>query len=256
MNSPYLSEQLFRDLQWLIESPMLINKIGLPFDSNVASPSIIDSMYELVDGVKNRKKIEQQLAYHRETLALHFNGIPFKRLGLYSEWLLNYWATHTQEIALLDTGVQVRDSITGRTLGELDFLLKSPDNLIHLELAVKYYLVTGDGSELKFYYGPNPRDRMDRKWHKMVYKQTQWLQSDDRLERYHFETDLSEELLGQYWKNLLLMKGKIFLHWNQTSLKQKLAPEINPSCEKGLWCYQREWKEYLSEQNPQLHWIV
>lgn len=56
------------------------------------------------------------------------------------------------------------------TLGELDFLLQSPSQTIHLEVAVKFYLGFR-GSDTIQWLGPNSRDSLDKKLAKMANRQ-------------------------------------------------------------------------------------
>lgn len=84
-----------------------------------------------------------------------------QRLGLYFEQLYACLLTEVLGWELLGRNLQVREA--GRTLGELDFLLRNPHNgeVEHHETAVKFYL--GGGDQDPRWYGPNSRDRLDLK---------------------------------------------------------------------------------------------
>ncbi len=51
----------------------------------------------------------------------------------------------------------------GRTLGELDTLFRWRDEVVHREVAVKFYLAVGSEDEPAAWIGPGRRDRLDRK---------------------------------------------------------------------------------------------
>ena len=88
---------------------------------------------------------------------------PFpRRLGYYFERLYQAVMTDLLGWTLLAKNLQVRDE-AGQTVGELDFLLRNPvsGQVEHHEIAVKFYLAYGNPDTL--WYGPNNRDRLDRK---------------------------------------------------------------------------------------------
>jgi hypothetical protein len=91
------------------------------------------------------------------------------RLGYYFERLYECVLTELMGWTLLGKNLQVRDA-AGRTLGELDFVLRNPHTggVEHHEIAVKFYLGhDGDGEET-VWYGPNSHDRLDLKAHRLL----------------------------------------------------------------------------------------
>lgn len=87
------------------------------------------------------------------------------KIGVYAEQLLLYFFSESPFIKLLEANRQlVRDSVT---VSEIDFLVEFEGKLLHLEVAVKYYLLT----DTKEWVGPNKRDTFQRKWEKVVQKQ-------------------------------------------------------------------------------------
>ncbi|MGM0589183.1 MAG: DUF1853 family protein [Bacteroidota bacterium] len=238
--------QIERDIQWLVQSPSLMT----PQKNDI---SIID---DLGDWIKDVSGVGREEGISNSGSNLNSGeSHEYRRLGLYAEWLFELWCDQHPKIQLLDRGVQVRDATTGQTLGELDFLLKLNDCYIHLEMAVKYYLATEDGSQLSMYYGPNPRDRMDKKWQKMVGQQSQWLQADNAHLCYDFQTDLPQTFLNQEWEPHILIKGMIFRQWTMESSKQKWAAEIQAQCDQGWWGYPKDWDHYLEGQMSEVRWL-
>ncbi|WP_417547870.1 DUF1853 family protein [Marinobacter segnicrescens] len=95
------------------------------------------------------------------------------RLGYYFERLYECVMTHLLGWQLLAKNLQVRDG-SGRTLGELDFLLRNPETgeVEHHEIAVKFYLGYQQDESDTLWYGPNSRDRLDRKVRRLLEHQS------------------------------------------------------------------------------------
>ncbi|MEE4660883.1 MAG: DUF1853 family protein [Halieaceae bacterium] len=95
---------------------------------------------------------------------------PQGRLGLYYERLWQYLLHTDPDVELIGHNIPVRDS--GRTVGEFDCLYRClrTGKVIHLELAVKFYLgVKAQDAWL----GPSVRDRLDRKLEHLITRQIQ-----------------------------------------------------------------------------------
>jgi hypothetical protein len=242
------NNQQKRDLEWLINSPSLISVSTLDLSSNVL---IIENMNDFATEFSG-EFYRLNLDSHSENQS-DLKCTSHNRLGHYAECLFEYWAEKHPDVELLDKGVQIRDA-TGQTSGELDFLLKINQQLVHLEMAVKFYLMADDKSELSSFVGPNPSDRFDLKYHKMVNQQSQWLQRDWKKEGLELETELSEELLNSDWQAAILLKGMIFIHWKKSQKGPDLPDEINEDCVKGEWCYPSEWDAYLKAQKSEQGW--
>ena len=88
---------------------------------------------------------------------------PNPRLGYYFEALYDAVLTDLLGWTVLARNLQIQDA-TGRTVGELDFLVRNPHTgaVEHHEIAVKFYLgYCGHGQT--WWHGPNSRDRLDLK---------------------------------------------------------------------------------------------
>ncbi|MCB9234337.1 MAG: DUF1853 family protein [Bacteroidia bacterium] len=92
----------------------------------------------------------------------------FKRLGKYAESLIGTFIDLHPDTELLASGLQVRAG--GRTLGEFDFIFRdlANDRVIHLELAIKFYLGKGAGKNWADWVGPASQDRLDLKQEKLL----------------------------------------------------------------------------------------
>ncbi|WP_027330406.1 DUF1853 family protein [Marinimicrobium agarilyticum] len=94
---------------------------------------------------------------------------PETRLGQYFERLYACLMTDLLGWELLGRNLPVRRD--GRTLGELDFVLRHPQtgHVEHHEIAVKFYLGHPSAETGKpLWYGPNAKDRLDIKTDHML----------------------------------------------------------------------------------------
>jgi hypothetical protein len=101
------------------------------------------------------------------------------RLGNYVERLVSHELLQDNSIDILKENVQIIANKT--TLGELDCLLLKNQQAIHLEIAYKFYLydpTVGD-SFLEHWIGPNRRDSLLLKLHKIKEKQFPLLYSEE-----------------------------------------------------------------------------
>jgi len=153
---------------------------------------------------------------------------------------------------LLAQGLQIRQE-AGRTLGELDFLVRDlvTDRLIHLELAVKFYLAvkteSGDAESEILLPGPDARDNYFRKLEKMQSHQLVLVEKHRHLLPEKFQ---EEEIIVQQ-----LVYGCIFNHVNATSSRDPVEAEfLNPKGRRGKWLHAEQCAEYLGK-NTQLEII-
>lgn len=99
---------------------------------------------------------------------------PARRLGHYFERLYECLMQDLLGWDILLKNQPVRSN--GITLGELDFLVRNPeDNVVeHHEIAVKFYLGHQNASQDRpLWYGPNARDRLDIKTQRLIDHQSQ-----------------------------------------------------------------------------------
>ena len=98
---------------------------------------------------------------------------PPRRLGHYFEKLYQCLLEHLLGWQILLKNQPVRSR--GLTLGEFDFIVRNPLNqsIEHHEVAVKFYLGYPDPhTDRHFWYGPNSRDRLDLKTHRLLTHQS------------------------------------------------------------------------------------
>lgn len=189
-------ELVHRDLTWAIRSPPIHSTWREePTESNC-----------IVDDTPSEKR-----------------GRP---LGRYFEELWALALGATPNVRGLERNVRLFDQ--KRVIGEADLVFEQNGQWQHLELAVKFYLGTGQCTSASDWYGPRTRDRLDIKLDK--------LNKQLRL----FETDAGKHWLDERditaLKSSCEMKGYLFHPWKHWSERTFIVPDIvSPQHEKGFW---------------------
>lgn len=123
-------------------------------------------------------------ALHKHLAARHGR----RRLGIYFEHLIEFFILNDPQLELAARNVPVRNA--DRTLGEFDLLYynrasDTPSALIHLEVAVKFYLGLPDAlrQARRFSWrGPGSQDAFEIKLDKMITQQSRLGESADAIE--------------------------------------------------------------------------
>ncbi|SFR80657.1 hypothetical protein SAMN05216203_3101 [Marinobacter daqiaonensis] len=154
--TPTDAETATHHLAWICRAPQLLSA-GTSFDLSAYLPA--DAFSRL-----------RQWQEHPDMRPAVLDEPANPRLGHYFERLYQCLLTDLLRWQLLASNVQVRDD-QGRTIGELDFLVRNPStgNVEHHEVAVKFYLgypARAGGGTL--WYGPNSQDRLDLKSRRLL----------------------------------------------------------------------------------------
>lgn len=172
------------------------------------------------------------------------------QLGRYCEQLLQFFFIKSPYYELLAHNLQLFEN--RKTLGELDFLIKDVNynKIIHIELAVKFYIALNKGALIQDFYGPNANDKLQNK-----------LQLLDR------QIKLTEEYAPKFtefgnpadFEKYILLKGVLFYDNNDqsqcptTSHNQlkgtKLIYDENLELEKNAEYYFPKKREWLNLPN-------
>ena len=163
----HLQDAHVRSLAWILTSPGLLARHSPLWQEQIASLVLPDkaSLHAWL------LQLDQQPSALHEALNLHKQ----RRLGHYAENLLGFYLRHHG--LLYAHGLQVHGKGGGGgTVGEFDFLLHQADDLVHWEIATKFYLLeTGaDAShipDLYDYLGPNLADTLGSKMQKIFHQQ-------------------------------------------------------------------------------------
>jgi len=116
--------------------------------------------------------------------------------------LLSFFFQTYSEVELLLQNFQIIQNT--RTLGEVDFIIKWKERVIHLECAVKFYLYdhTKDVNDLHSWIGPACKDDLGRKIKKVQEHQLPIINVSD------FKYFLDGKKIESY----LFLKGKLFVN--------------------------------------------
>jgi hypothetical protein len=178
-------------------------------------------------------------------------------LGSYFECLMQYYFKHSPNTQLLAHHVQVNshDSKTNarQTLGELDALTLIDGNYVHIELAIKFYLLTPNksGRQACDWIGPQTRDRLDLKMDTLSQKQLPFL--------HHPETQklLMRQGLSHCYEPALGLKGYLF---KPLDVKVQLPSESSSSLASpplmGSWIHASDIDRVLHTQGTNGRWCI
>ncbi|MBT8320560.1 MAG: DUF1853 family protein [Eudoraea sp.] len=150
------------------------------------------------------------------------------RLGHQMEFIFRQCIAFTKDYALIAHNEPLRES--GRTLGELDFILYDPklDQYLHVELTYKFYIIDPDISEpIHRLMGPNRRDMFFTKLDKIKNEQLELL-----------STPVGKTLLDKFnLRNVeitpqVCFKAQLFLPYGHEY--GHIRP-LNTNCIAGYW---------------------
>lgn len=157
--------RIVQDLAWAIHSPPLM--AGVFNEVTWWNYDFCQQEYQAC------LPILQQLDQNPTPLQQHVNQTKSPRLGHYFEALISYWLIISPNFECLFKQQQIFQE--KQTIGELDFIVKDKrtQQVIHLEVAVKFYLGFDDVQQIHNWHGANRKDRLDLKFKHLSDKQTQ-----------------------------------------------------------------------------------
>lgn len=195
----------------------------------IASPPLVSGAFDGVhwwSGTDCNDEFEdclpalRQLDQDPTALLQHLSALTSKRLGLRFEALVAFWLALSPNFAILRHNNQL--IIDGITRGEVDFILKDlrNDKIIHLEVAVKFYLGTEPFDNSFRWFGTTLKDQLGKKVKHLRQRQTQL--SKKYPEHFPLAVDIRQ----------CFMKGRLFYPNGQT-----LSPDtVARNHLKGAWC--------------------
>ncbi len=214
MKSVTFHQRQVQDLAWAIRSPPLIS--GEMDDVDWWTSAQCEQEYLACHSALCA------LDKHPEPLLALVQQQPSRRLGTYFETLLTAWLTISPNFELLFRNHPVREQSrtnrtnqTTRTWGEMDFIIRERRTgaIIHLEVALKFYLGHTDLQAMQNWHGPGLKDRLDLKFQHLRQHQTQLARKHPSL------------LPVQIDRKACLLKGRLFYPDNTA---HQAAP-INPA---------------------------
>ncbi len=172
-----------------------------------------------------------ELDLHPDPLLTYLSQENTRLLGSYFECLWQFFFQFNPQWQLLAHNVQVvKDK---QTLGELDIIASHQSHVIHMELAVKFYLQHPDydGLQCRHWLGPQCRDRLDLKLSKLQNKQLPFLAHPATQET------LQKRQLPSPTQQCLILKGYLFHQWK---MPFKRPADVNTQCLMGQWLHQSD----------------
>lgn len=169
------------------------------------------------------------------------------KLGIYAETLLGFALRNFSEFQVLGSHRSVYED--RRATGEFDFVLRMEGLPIaqHWELAVKYFLLRERDLERvpsakpHDFVGPNGRDSLGNKIHKMQDKQLLLGQTAAGRE--------ALEALGlAEVEPRILSRGCLFYDWNWYRTKIDLPDFVSDAAIRGWWCPSNELGDWVSSR--------
>lgn len=161
--------------------------------------------------------------------------IHYRRLGFYFEYLFEAGITLYSNHKVVLKNFRLPDQ---HNLGELDFITQSrATNLFyHWEIAVKFYLGTGNLSRLENWVGPSKHDTFQKKWKKLLQKQLPF-SNTPAVKQSLLERGITIS------QNLLFVKGMLF--YNLQSGNTNYPDVVNSAHEKGIWLTPSQFLSYF-----------
>jgi hypothetical protein len=172
-----------------------------------------------------------------------------RRLGHRFETCVSTWFKHHPEWDIKAANHVVQ--LGKRTAGEIDLLVERAGEVLHLELAVKFYLSTSGSAQWDTWVGVDPVDRLDIKLDKFKTQVALSAQPEvaSHLKQFGWEVD----------ERSVWMKGWFFEHFKRMAAPI-LPADASPNCNVGWWCHAVDWPEIWSTAGdwvaiaPQ-HWL-
>lgn len=212
-----------RDLAWALLSPPLLSAPPCPQRHPLAGSLWADQPQCLADWLRALDDDDRPL---RDWLA----QLGSRRLGHYYERLWQFALGQAPGIELLAANLAIREA--GRTLGELDVVLRDRDGVHHLELAIKLYLGPEHaGHDPAAWLGPGCHDRLGSKLAHLARHQLPMsaaAHSREVLARLGVEQVQAHVWLGGY----------LFYPWPGHAQPPQGA---NPQHLRGRWLRRRDW---------------
>jgi hypothetical protein len=166
-----------------------------------------------------------------------------RRLGLYYERLWHFAIQHAPGVEMLATNLPIRGE--GRTLGELDMLLRDRQGVHHIELAIKLYLGPqgASGADPANWLGPGSQDRLDLK---LAHLDQHQLPMSSRPE----STAILAARGVETFSASLWLGGYLFYPWPGVAASPR---GVNPEHLRGHWLHQKDWPAYAAH-SPKARW--
>lgn len=208
-----------RDLAWVIASPPLVS--GQLDDVHwwsyddclVEFNGCLDALYAL--------------DLNPEPLNLHLANLKNSRLGSIFEGFISYWLKISPNYQELYQNIQLIED--KHTYGEIDFIIEeiSSKKIIHLEVAVKFYLGCEPYADSYRWFGTNTKDQLGKKIDHLISHQTQLTQKHPEQVKKYCEHHIDAKHC--------FIKGRLFYPEGSDESPRNLSLDKNHL--RGQWAF-------------------
>lgn len=227
--------RVVRDLAWVIASPPLISG-DYAASHKKNKPVHFLTHEECLQELSDCSMALQQLDHDPSPLLTHLDKLKSKRLGYRFEAFVAYWLQISPNFELLAHNIQIIENKV--TLGEVDFIVKNQHShkIIHLEVAVKFYLGTAPFDNAFRWFGTNTHDQLGKKQQHLLQNQTQ------------LSLKYPQHLNHKIDQRHCLLKGRLFYPYGtQTSPSTATGNHL-----RGFWIKQSDVSKEASLKNKLL----
>ncbi|NQX84598.1 MAG: DUF1853 family protein [Flavobacteriaceae bacterium] len=173
------------------------------------------------------------------------------RLGKYVERLVDFQLLQDDTISIIAQNIQIQDAKV--TVGELDCLIQKDQQPIHLEIVYKFYLYQPNMGvdEITRFIGPNRKDTLVKKLHKLKTKQLPLLHNNS-CTPYLKQHKLKAQSISQQ----VYFKAQLFIPYSLPYLQLKT---LNSDCIIGTYITPEEldfFKDYKFYIPHKKDWLV
>jgi hypothetical protein len=183
--SSSLQHPFVKDLAWLVEGHYIERDFDL-------EPYWLDDVWSRLSA----------LDHYPDSLVQAVTACKSHFLGSYFETLFSYAITHLSSLTIVLEHFQIESE--GKTLGEVDVLLETPDGQLHqFEISIKFYLERLDLTP-HHWIGPNKNDSLLKKVTRARDHQLSILQTPEGL------SAISDLANGREPHSSLLIFGRLY----------------------------------------------
>ena len=205
-----LNNSTVRDLYWLLFSDSPLS------DAYDLSPFALFPQSILNEWKLSSEDYFLELDKNPNPITRFVDRKKNKRLGFYAEALLSYFFQTFNSVELLLQNFQIIED--QKTLGEVDFIILYKGKVIHLECAVKYYLLKDSKhrTEAAQWVGPRINDNLALKLGRVVNHQLPLGSKKEVQEKINRTIDVSYLFLkGIFFAEQEMTRGNI--HYNSSN---------------------------------------
>jgi len=216
MKTGIYKHKIVRDLAWVLTSPPLLQ----PADATIHWPAPEWYVQQFAASASLLTKLDSNPAELQHFL----DAKKDRRLGAYYESLWHYWLQQNNRYDVLHKNLQIHAQ--QRTIGEFDLLIhdRQSAQTQHWELAIKFYLGTGDTYQLSNWHGPRLNDNFSKKYHALTSKQIK-LAAHPASKAYLQQADINID------STRILLQGRLFYPRQQ----QMVLPQHACSAHQHSW---------------------